>query len=180
MKKFLVYSSGVTAFAIVFGILSVYGFFDISDGRAQLIGPSRTIQTEVDIHNQIVDNVHSIGINMRELNGTFSEFETTSDINILKEQVKLIESKRKSLEDHVKKNSFKRNKQTIEDTFAKQYLPTVISYENNFNKLFAYTSAKPLDEISLNSFKASAEKTLSNYTQAHNLFVDELNRVRRY
>lgn len=180
MKKFLIYSAGLTAIILVFGVLSVYGFFDLSNGQAQLIGPSKPIKTEVDIHNQIVDNVHSIGINIRELNSTFNEFEADSDINTLKKEVQIIEQKRKSLEDYIAKNAFKRNKQTIEETFENQYLPTVISFENKYKKLFAYTSAKPLDDTSLQSFKNSSSKALNNYIEAHNIFVEELNRVRRY
>lgn len=180
MKKFLIYSAGLTAIAIVFGILSVYGFFDLSDGQAQLIGPSTPIKTEVEIHNEVVDKVHLIGINIKELNETFSEFQTDSDVDILKEQIQILEQRRKSLEDHINKNAFKRNKQAIEDIFAEQYLPTVEKFENNYKKLFAYTSEKPLDDISLQSFKNSSWKALNNYIEAHNIFVEELNRVRRY
>lgn len=165
---------------VVFGILTVYGFFNLSDGKAQLIGSSKVVNTEVDVHNHIVDYVHSIGVGIRDLNILLRDFETTSDIDLLKEEIDKFIPKTKSLEKYMAKNSFKRNKQIIEETFSQQYLPAVTTYENTFKKLFAYTSAKPLDETSLNSFKNSTEKAFNNYMEVHNTFVEELNRVRRY
>lgn len=170
MKKFLIYSSGLTAIVLVFGILSVFGFFDLSDGKAQLIGPSKVMNTEVDIHNKIVDNVHEIGNMARDLNEKFKTFDLSSDINSLKTDVEKISQNKKSLEDTMKKSSI----------FNEEYLPAVAAYENSYKKLFAYTGAKPLDEAVLNSFKNSAQKAFEQYVNAHNSFVDELNRVRRY
>ena len=180
MKKFLIYSSGLTAIVLVFGILTVYGFFDLSDGRAQLIGPSKPINTEVAVHNQIVNGVHSIGNNVRDLSEIFRDFQTTSDIQIIKDQLDKISQRKNSLEDQMNTSSLKRGRQTIEDVFNEKYLPAVTAYENSYKKLFAYMEAKPLDETSLSSFKETAEQSYQNYIQAHNAFVDELNRFRRY
>lgn len=158
----------------------MYGIFDISDGQAQLIGPSKAVKSEVYIHNQIVNYVHDIGISTRDTNNLLNSLGTDLDINILKEEISKLSQEKKSLIDYMGQNSFKRNKQIIEETFENQYLPTVKSYENTYRKLFAYTTAKPLDEISLNSFKEESQKAFEAYTNAHNTFVDELNRVRRY
>lgn len=180
MKKFLIYSFGITVIAILFGVLSVYGFFDISDGKAQLIGTSKLTITDVDIHNQIVTHTHSIGLDIRDLNEIFQSFQTDSDVNILKEKIDTIEQQKKLLEDYMARNSFRRNKQKIEDTFSEKYIPSVSKYENTYKKIFSYASTKPFDETSLNSFKDSANRAFQNYINAHNTFVDELNRVRRY
>jgi hypothetical protein len=180
MKKFFIYSSGLTAIVLVFGILTVYGFFNVSDGKAQLIGPSKTSNTQVDVHNQIVNSIHSIGTNARDLNETFKNFQTTSDIKIIKDQLEKISQREKSLEENMNKNSLQNNRQAIGTIFKEKYLPAVKSYEGSYEKLLAYTSAKPLDETSLGSFKESANKSYQNYIEAHNAFVDELNRLRRY
>ncbi|MBA4336369.1 hypothetical protein C0416_01160 [bacterium] len=179
MKKFLIYSSGLTAIVLVFGILTVYGFFDISDGKAQLIGPSKVENTQVEAHNQIVNGVHSVGNNARDLNEIFKNFQTTSDIQTIKDQLDKISQKKSSLEDHINKSALK-NRQAIEDIFNEKYLPAVTAYENSYKKLFAYMEAKPLDETSLGSFKEASQKAFAEYTEAHNTFVDELNRFRRY
>jgi len=180
MKKFLTYSFGITILAIIFGVLSVYGFFDVSDGQANLIGSSRTINTGVGIHNHIVDVVGEIGVDARDLNNFFISFETTSDVTILTEKVDSLLQKKTILKGCMQRAEFRHNKEKIENVFYQKYLPALKSYCNSFKRVLQYSATKPFDDRSLNSFKQTSVKFFNQYQNAHNLLVEELNRARRY
>lgn len=181
MKKFILYSSGLTLLTLVFGLLTVYGFFDVSSGKTQLIGNVAATKTEVDIHNNIVDTIHNIGLQAKKsLETTQALTPETSMIDDLKAKVDKIRKTRESLEQYMERNTFKRNKQTIQQLFKTTYLPTLIQYEYSYRKFFSYASSKAINQKSLDAFSQTISDRFLEYQQAHNIMVEELNRVRRY
>lgn len=180
MKKFIFYGTGLTLATLIFGLLTVYGFFDISDGKTQLIGSISPIRTEVDIHNNIVDTIHRIGLQAKKSEETMRSITPETSIDELKTIINTLQEKRESLEKQIEGNAFERNKQTIQQLFNATYLPTLIQYERGYRKFFSYASSKALDQKSLETFKKTINSRFAEYQQAHNILVDELNRVRRY
>ncbi|MCD6109197.1 hypothetical protein J7J83_00320 [bacterium] len=180
MKKFIIYISGLTVLVLILGVLIVYGFFDVSGGKAQLIGSSKITNIGLDIHNHIVETVNEIGIGTRDLNDLFADFNLESDIGILEEKVNNISHEIELIKNYMNKNQFRRNKEKIEETFNTDYIIKLINYENAYKRVLAYAKENAFDDISLNSFKKTCQKVFDDYREAHNLFTDQLNRVRRY
>ena len=106
MKKFLLYSSIFTVIILVLGILFVYGVFDISQGRSQLIGSLHGV-TEMDMHNQVVEYAHDIGISTTDGWNQFNSLEPESDLYNFKKAVTDTQKRKDDLSDYIENHSFR-------------------------------------------------------------------------
>ncbi|MBD3156477.1 hypothetical protein GF369_01485 [Candidatus Peregrinibacteria bacterium] len=180
MKKFLLYSTGLTIITLTIGILTVFGFFDVSDGQTNLIGNIAPTTTEVDVHNHIVDSIHRIGLRAKDAQETMQSLTPQTPIDELQIIVDSMVQTQKDLDQYIESHTFKRNKQTIQHLCNTTYFPALIQYEYGYRKFFSFASSKALDQKKLDTFKQTITNRFAEYQQAHNMLVDELNRVRRY
>lgn len=180
MKKFLLYSTGLTLITLAVGILAIFGFFDVSEGQTNLIGSIAPTTTEVDVHNHIVDTIHRIGLRAKHSQEIMQSLEPQASIEELQEIVDSMAKTRKALKQYMDNHTFKRNKQTIQHLCNTTYFPALIQYEYGYQKFFSFASSKALDQKTVDAFKQTINSRFAEYQQAHNMLVDELNRVRRY
>jgi hypothetical protein len=130
MKKILLYSFGGTFLTMIVGGLFVMGVFNFSTGAANLIGAEVGLHgsSEIDIHNQIVRDIHDIGNKTKEIIAMIEvEGDITDEaaITALAAAGQDIQNKLKDLTALFEGNSFKIDKQVVKDTFLNDYKPAV-------------------------------------------------------
>jgi len=128
MKKILLYSLGATFLTMVVGVLFVMGVFNFSTGAANLIGAEFGLHSsgEIEIHNQIVSNIHYIGNKMKWVNNAINvEGDITDEALITSLAItgENIQAKLKDLNSLFEGSSFTKDKQILKDTFLNDYKP---------------------------------------------------------
>ena len=168
MKKFLLYLSATTGIVLVTGVLFVFGVFDFSDGKAQLIGPAHSAADDAELHNRVVDLVHTIGISTQEAVDILNGLKEEDDISTFSVKVDEIAAKRENLVMIFGQNTFIKNRVAIKDAFNTNYLPSLDAW------IEAGQKAKESRE------KESLMNLQAEFIKAHNEYVDVLNNERKY
>lgn len=179
MKKLFLYSIGITGVIVVFGLLFVFGIFDFSSGKSELIGASES-NSEIDIHNKIVEYVHDVGNITNEITDIFNELSQGADISNFNQKADGIVLKKKEFVNFMDINMYIIGRGEIKEEFNNNYLPALEKCINAFLKAKAYFEAKPVTEENLGMFKGSIENAYNAYIEAHNSYTEVLNSKRKY
>ncbi len=169
MKKFLLYSLVITMFVVVMGTMFIFGIFDIRDGSVNLIGYNTQVNP-VDMHNEIVDSLHTIALNSQNAHDLYFELNESSDLNDLEKTVNIIEDKMFKL----KKLVLQYGDEVMIDGH-KIYGNTLEKLVNNYLKSLTFFSQKGLLQENIDSFKNSLEFGQNELNTAHNTFTEILN-----
>lgn len=194
MKKFLIYSGALTGITIIFGILFVYGIFDFSEGKSQLIGPVHSASSETDLHNKIVEYTHNIGNLMMEAQTTISVFGDGGDLSIFKQQFEQIKRENDLMDSLMQNTVFEKKQEALQTEYLEKYRPALVSWINGAAEIInAYTppaQEEPADAgqepatrqpaPNLPTLKETLNASYNQFIEAHNEYVDELNKSRKY
>lgn len=179
MKKFLFYSTIFTVLVLVFGILFIYGVFDVSQGQSRLIG-SLHASSEMDVHNQIVEYVHDIGISTSDGWNNFNSLTPESDLTAFRKAISDTKRKKDDLSKYIEAHTFSKKGMEIKNTFNESYQPALEKWLNSFSKTNAFFEEQPVTEENVNSFKGMLSNAHQAFIEAHNAYTEVLNSTRKY
>ncbi len=200
MKKFLIYSSSITGITVLFGILFVYGVFDFSEGKSQLIGPAHLSSYEIDLHNDIVEHAHGLGNLIMEAQATIDTLENGGDIGFFKQQFEQIKKESDLFDFLMQDSAFEHKQEAIKTKYFEIYRPALVSWINGAAKIIdAYTAPEqepPTEKdkaeepaiegevepqpIDLPALKETLKNSYNQFIEAHNEYIDVLNKRRKY
>lgn len=159
-------------FIMVMGTMFIFGIFDIRDGSVNLIGYDTQVNP-VDMHNEIVDSLHTIAINSQEARILYNELNESSDITEVDNVVTTIKDKMFKLKKLVLQYD---NKIIIES--HEIYGNTLEKLVNNYLKSLTFFDQKGLSQKNIDSFKSSLEFGQNELNAAHNTFTEIINSER--
>jgi len=159
-------------FIVVMGTMFIFGIFDIRDGSVNLIGYDTRVNP-VDMHNEIVDSLHSIALNSQEARDLYNELNESSDISEVDKVVTAIKDKMFKLKSLVIKYD---NKTIIEGHAI--YDSTLEKLVNNYLKSLIIIDQRGLSQENIDSFKSSLEFGQNELSAAHNTFTEIMNSER--
>ncbi|MBN1494361.1 hypothetical protein JW911_01340 [Candidatus Peregrinibacteria bacterium] len=130
MKKILLYSLGVTLLTMVVSALFVFGVINFSSGTTNLIGAGIGLHGshELEIHNQIVEDIHFIGNKIKWLYSAINVEGDITDEAIITSFITAgegLQEKLNNLTALFNGNTYTNDKQIIEDTFKNDYKPAL-------------------------------------------------------
>jgi len=176
MKKFLSYSLIATLFIVVMGVMVIFGVFDIKTGSLDLIGIETNLNP-VDIHNEIVEEVHAVALNTAETSRLFSELNVDSTLDSIKKEVTKVEDKMYKLKRLIMQLENNNKEETITNAY-KTYGKALEIWINNYLKSFTFLDQKGLSEEHLNPIKTEIQAVQNSLNQEHNTYIEILNSAR--
>lgn len=172
MKKFLSYSIIVTLFIVVMGAMFIFGVFDIRNGSIDLIGLDTKVNP-IDIHNEIVEDLHTVALTASEASILFNQLNPEADLNPIKSNVDIIQNKLRKLNNLIQRL----NKAEITEGYE-AYKDPLESLANHYLKSFTVFEQQGLNEENINSFKEGINDAQNKLNDAHNSFIEILNSER--
>lgn len=177
MKKLVLYSLGFTGFILVIGLLFIYGVFNFSEGKAELIQTMHSSH-EMNLHNSIVENVHDIGNLMTESFDINNAFE-------IKANVEKINAKKDNLNLIVENGEFITKQEQLKTSFYNVYKPALEAWTDKATKTIEEMTTEgveqpPNAETMKSIFKNAVQAEYQLYIEAHNEFTEILNKARKY
>ncbi|MFC1600094.1 hypothetical protein ACFL3T_03645 [Patescibacteria group bacterium] len=176
MKKFLSYSIVATLFIVVMGVMVIFGVFDIKSGSLDLIGVNSNVNP-VDIHNEIVEEVHSVALGTSEVSQLFSDLNVDSSLDSIKREVETVNDKMRKLNKLIMQLE-NNNKQAAVTEGYESYGKALEVWVNNYLKSFTFFEQKGLSQENIDSFKESINNAQNSLNEAHNSYTEILNSAR--
>lgn len=164
-----------TVLILLAGVLFVYGAFDFTFGRAQLIGGSKQSQEKI-LHDKIVVSLHDIGNQIQEL----IVFDITSDLDEALRKVETLKAKRDKLTDLFEDNTFTSKQKPLKDSYYKIYKPPLDAFIEMFEKAGGYYYENELTEENKNLYSEELQKSSEALIEAHNEHINIVNAKRKY
>ncbi|MFC1655478.1 hypothetical protein ACFL3C_01285 [Patescibacteria group bacterium] len=203
MKKFLIYSSSITGATIILGILFVYGVFDFTEGKSQLIGPTHLSSYEMDLHNDIVEYTHGLGNLMMDTQATIGAFEDGGDLGPFNQKFEQIKRENDLLDSLMQNSVFESEQEAIQTEYFETYRPALVSWINSAAEIIkAYAPPEEVvpeeqiavegeevvaeepptepEPINLPALKETLQGSYIQFIEAHNEYIDVLNKRRKY
>jgi len=175
MKKFLSYSIIATIFIVVFGVMFIFGFFDLKLGQLNLVGSSEITFDPVKVHNEIVEQVHDVAMYTKQTRDLYHSLTPENNFETLKKELEIIEDNKDELEKIVNNQQFADQQYDTLELFNKEYQPTLEEWLNTYLKAVTYFEEKEFTQESIDSFHGVINIAEKEFGTAHNNLVDELN-----
>jgi predicted PurR-regulated permease PerM len=178
MKRLVLYSLTFTGIVIIFGLFFIYGVFDFSQGKAELITTMHS-SSEMDLHNDVVDHVHDIG------NLTTEIFEI-NNVYEIGTKVEKIEKHKNELTSIIENRAFTKKQEQIKENFYEIYQPALETWVNEATRLVKEATAEPeegeevVEEKEEIIFQDAIKAVHELYIEAHNEYTNVLNKARKY
>jgi hypothetical protein len=199
MKKFLLYSGSITGITLLFGILFVYGVFDFSEGKSQLIGDAQTSSYETNLHNNIVEYTHNLGNLMMDAQAAINSFQDGDDLEPFKQKFEQIKLENDSLDSLMSNSAFEHKQESIRTEYFEKYRPALVGWINNASdiieacappeelppaeeesEVIEETIAETPQPVNLAALKEPLQNSYDDFVESHNEFIDVLNKTRNY
>lgn len=180
MKKFLLYSSALTIFVVLVGLIVIFDIFDLSKGKSQLIGTFQTTENRVLFHNKIVEQVHNIGNLNRDIRMTYYGIQHPDEISFFTDSLKNLHNQRKTLENYMQQFSLQNTENELYKAFQDNYLPAVKDFENKCLNAVDFFQQQGFSKNNRERFENKISEAYYKYIEKHNYYSEILNKNRRY